>query len=126
MKMIDWMARNSVAANLLMIVLLVGGGFSLFSIKQEVFPEFDLDIISVTVPYRGATPSEIEESIVIPTESALEGIQGIKKVTSTATEGSGRLTLELSEGEDAAAVLDEVKSAVDNISTYPFSMLQLQ
>lgn len=119
MKTIEWMAKNPVAANLLMVILLIGGLSSLQSIQQEVFPEFDFDIISVAIPYKGATPSEIEESIVIPTEKAIEGIQGIKKVSSNAYEGAGRLTIDLDDGVDADSVLDDVKTAIDSISTYP-------
>ncbi len=118
-KLVESMAKNPVAANLLMLILIVGGLFSIRSTKQEVFPEFELDLISIVVPYKGATPAEIEESIVLPVEEAIEGTVGIKTITSTAYEGAGRIALELEEGEDNARILDDVKSAVDGISTFP-------
>ena len=77
--MIRWMAEHKVAANLLMIIILVAGVMGVSNIKQEVFPEFDLDFIIVAVPYSGATPDEIEESILLPIEDAVSGITGIKK-----------------------------------------------
>ncbi len=119
MKSIEWMAKNPIAANLLMIVLLFGGVFIGTGAKQEVFPEFELDIITVVVPYRGATPSEIEESIILPIEEEIEDVVGIKKKTSNGYEGAGRLTLELEAGEDNSRVLDDVKAAVDGITSFP-------
>jgi len=82
--MIRWMAEHKVAANLLMVIILVAGVMGVSNIKQEVFPEFDLDFIVVAVPYSGATPDEIEESILLPIEDAVSGITGIKKITGTA------------------------------------------
>ena len=119
MKLIEWMAKNPVAANLLMIVCLVGGFINVNSIKQEIFPEFELDIINITIPYGGATPEDIEESILIPVEEALQGIVEIKSVMSYANEGVGRFRIELEEGSDNPRVLEEVKTAVSNISSLP-------
>ena len=119
MKLIEWMAKNPVAANLLMIVCLVGGFINVNSIKQEIFPEFELDIINVTIPYAGATPEDIEESILIPVEEALQGIVEIKSVVAYANEGVGRFRIELEEGSDNPRVLEEVKTAVSNISSLP-------
>jgi hypothetical protein len=86
---IAWMARNSVAANLLLVVVLVGGGLAATRVKQEVFPEFDLDIINVTVPYPGASPTEVEQAVNLAVEEAMRGIDGVKRVSSVAREGSG-------------------------------------
>ena len=119
MKLIEWMAKNPVAANLLMIVCLVGGFINVNSIKQEIFPEFELDIINVRIPYAGATPEDIEESILIPVEEALQGIVEIKSVVAYANEGVGRFRIELEEGSDNPRVLEEVKTAVSNISSLP-------
>ena len=119
MKLVEWMAKNPVAANLLMFVCLIGGFINLNSIKQEVFPEFELDIINIAIPYGGATPADIEESILIPVEEALEGIVDIKNVRAYANEGSGRFRIELEEGSDNPRVLEEVKTAVSNISSFP-------
>ena len=76
---IKWMAHNHVAANLLMMILIVGGVVMGLSIKQEGFPEIDLELISVTVPYPGAGPEEVEDGILLKIEENLSGITGIKK-----------------------------------------------
>ena len=116
---IAWFAENGVAANLLMAVIIVGGLMTIPTIKQEVFPEFSTDLISVTVPYPGAAPQEVEEGVCVRIEEQLQGISGIKKVTSTASESQGSVLIELLEGEDVRGVLDEVKSRVDAIETFP-------
>ncbi len=117
--MIAFMARNGVAANLLLIFILVAGYSSYSRIVQEVFPENSLDTIAVSVSYPGATPEEIEESIVQRIEEAIEAIEGVKKITSTASEGSGTVNAELEVGTDVARALDDVKSEVDQINTFP-------
>ena len=81
------MASHPVAANLLMIALVVGGFYSAFNIKQEVFPSFSLDIIGISIPYPGASPEETEKGILMVTEDAVRGIEGVKRITSTAGEG---------------------------------------
>ena len=116
---IGWFARNSVAANLLMVFIVVSGAFSAFSVKQEVFPEFSLDMVTIEVPYLGAAPEEVEEAVNVRLEEAIQGIDGIKQITSTASEGSGSVTIELELGADARKVVDDVKSNVDAISTFP-------
>jgi multidrug efflux pump subunit AcrB len=116
---VKWMAGNHVAANLLMMVFLIGGLVVSFSIKQEVFPEIELDIIKVVVPYPGAGPEEVEEGIILKLEERLSSISEIKEVRSTASEGVGSVTLELIEGEDIDEVLQDVKVEVDRITTFP-------
>ncbi|WP_370177774.1 efflux RND transporter permease subunit [Alteriqipengyuania sp.] len=116
---IAFMARNGVAANLLLLAMLVAGYFSYTSIVQEVFPESSLDTISVSVTYPGATPEEIEESIILKVEEAVEAIDGVKEITSVASEGGGVTNVELELGTDIARALDEVKSEVDQIQTFP-------
>ncbi|MBU0520053.1 efflux RND transporter permease subunit [bacterium] len=116
---IAYMANNHVASNILMLVLVVGGLVMAGSIKQEVFPEFSLDMITVTVAYPGATPSEVEASIIEPLEFAVSGINNIKKVIGSANESVGVLTIEVIENEDADLVLQDVKSEVDRITTLP-------
>ena len=97
---IAWMAGNSVAANLVMLFLLVGGLFWGTHIKQEVFPEFTLDQVVVSVAYPGASPAEVEEGIVLPVEEAIGSVDGIKEITSQANEGSGTVTVEAVVGTD--------------------------
>lgn len=116
---IAFMARNGVAANLLLLLMVVAGYFSYTSIVQEVFPESSLDTVSVSVTYPGATPEEIEESIVQKVEEAVEAIEGVKEITATASEGRGSVNVELDLGTDIARALDEVKSEVDQIQTFP-------
>ena len=68
--MIAWFTRNGVAANLLMLLLVLGGAASYFTMKRELFPQFSLDTVVVRVPYPGAAPEEVEETIVIRIEEA--------------------------------------------------------
>ncbi|MCZ6746093.1 MAG: efflux RND transporter permease subunit [Acidobacteria bacterium] len=119
MKTIAWFARNGVAANLLMAIVIVGGLMTIRSVKVEVFPEFDLDLVTVTVPYLGAAPEEVEESVCVRIEEAVEGLDGIKKVTSVASEGVGVVTIQMNLGADARRVVDDIKAQVDAISTFP-------
>lgn len=117
--LIAWFARNSVAANLLMWILLIGGVFGAFSIQKQVFPNFEVNIISVRVPYLGAAPQEVEEGVLLKVEDAIKDLDGIKQITSTATEGMGSVTIEVEEDYDVQVVLDEVKSQVDAIPSFP-------
>ena len=116
---IAWFARNSVAANLLLLVIVAGGLVTLPAIKREVFPEIDLDIVSVAVVYPGATPEEVEEAICVRIEEALQGLDGVKKISSSAAEGAGAVSVELLPGTDAGEALDDVKVRVDAIDTFP-------
>jgi multidrug efflux pump subunit AcrB len=116
---ITWMAHNHVAANLLMMVFIVGGLVVGLSIKQEVFPEIALDRVQVVVAYPGAGPEEIEEGIILKIEENLSGITGIKEVRSVAAEGFGSVTAEVLPGEDIDLVLQDIKAEVDRIITFP-------
>jgi len=116
---IAWFATNHVAANLLMMLLVVGGILSLFTIKQELMPEISLDIVTVSVVYPGATPVEIEEGICIRIEEELQGLQGVKHIRSTASEGICQVTVELLAGEDVRRRLGEIQSRVDGIDSFP-------
>lgn len=116
---IAWMARNSIAANLLMIILLGGGVFMAFQVQKEVFPEFELDFIDVDVSYPGASPEEVEQGILQPVEAAVRGVQGIKEMTSEAREGWGRVSLELVAGADRMKAFQEVDQAVNRVRTFP-------
>lgn len=114
-----WMARNSVAANLLMFVVIVGGLLGAIRTKQEVFPEFNLDLVTVTVAYPGAAPAEVEQGIVLAIEERVRGIDGVKRVTSTAREGMGNVSVELLLDAKPDQVLADVKNEVDRIITFP-------
>jgi len=116
---IAWFAHNTVAANLLMVVILFAGGLSLTRVKQEVFPEFSLDLITVSVEYLGAAPEEVEDAVCVRIEEAVQGVDGIKRITSTADENFGTVAIELELGADTARALDDIKSRVDAIDTFP-------
>ena len=116
---IGWFARNGVASNLMLLVILASGAVVLTDLKREIFPEFSLDAITIEVRYRGAGPQEVEDSICLRLEEALQGIDGIRTMTSTATEGAGLVTLELLVGYDVRRVLEDVKASVGAIDTFP-------
>ena len=116
---IAWFARNPVAANLMMVFIIASGLIATGAITEEVFPEVDLDRISIQVPYLGAAPEEVEEGVVIRIEEAIQGVDGIKEIVSTASEGSASVMVELELGADASRVVDEVKNNVDSITTFP-------
>jgi len=102
------------------MVLLVGGGFfAATKVKQEFLPEAQLDTVSISVPYPGASPEEVEQGILLAVEEAVRGIDGVKKVVSTAREGSGSLSIEVIPGYDVSAVTDDVRNEVDRIRTIP-------
>ncbi|WP_150912142.1 efflux RND transporter permease subunit [Marinobacter halotolerans] len=116
---IAWMARNSVAANLMMVMLLAGGFWMATQVQKEVFPQFQLDMVRITVSYPGAAPSEVEQGILLPVEEAVQGIQSVQEMTSTAREGRGNIQLELIPGTDRMKALQDIEQAVDGVRTFP-------
>lgn len=116
---IAWMTHNRVTPNLMMVVFLLGGFFFASQIKQEVFPEFDLDIVTVRVPYPGSSPEEVEQGIILAVEEAVRGLEGIKEITAVASEGSGTVTAELIEGSDRQRIYQDIKQEIDRITTFP-------
>lgn len=119
---ISWFARNSVAANLLMIFILVGGLLTAMTINKKVFPAFEINVISINVAYPGAAPQEIEEGINIKIEEAIKEVEGIEQVVSIASEGSGMVQVTVEPSHDADKVLDEIKLLIDAIATFPQSI----
>jgi multidrug efflux pump subunit AcrB len=116
---IAWMAGHSVAANLLMAVLLIGGIIWASRITKEVFPDFDLDIVRITVPYPGASPEEVERGIILAVEQAVEGLEGVHEVTASANEGVGTVAVEIIEGENIQRLAQDIQSEVDRITSFP-------
>ena len=116
---ISWMAGHSVAANLLMVVFLVGGLIFSGHIKKEVFPDFELDTVTVSMAYPGASPEEVERGIVLAIEEAIQGLDDIKEVTAVAGEGSASVTIEVIEGKNVQRVAQDVQNAVDRITSFP-------
>ena len=117
--LIAYMARNSIAANLLMVILILGGLWVMNNIQKEVFPQFQLDYVDIRVVYPGASPAEVEKGILLSVEEAVRGIQGIKEITSTAREGSGRVSIELVAGTDRMKAFQDIDQAVNRIRTFP-------
>jgi multidrug efflux pump subunit AcrB len=113
------MAGNSVAANLFMVVLLVGGLILAMQIRQEVFPEFSEDQVTISVSYPGASPEEVEQGVTLAIEQAVQGLDGVKEVTSTSSEGSSNVVVEALEGANLHTFSQDVKSEVDRISSFP-------
>lgn len=106
---VAWMTDNPVAANLILLVCLVGGLIMASQIKQEVFPEFETDLVTVTVAYPGASPEEVEKGIVLAIEERVSGLDGVKKVTSSSIEGVGTVTVEALTGADLQRLAQDMK-----------------
>ncbi len=117
--LLAWFAQNSIAANLLMLLLVVGGLVSYQSINKKIFPDFESNIIQVSVEHRGASPAEVEESVVVKIEEAVDDVEGIKRMDSFAREGLGSVSIEVANGFELNDVMDEIKQRVDAISTFP-------
>ena len=114
-----WFAKHPVASNLLMLTLLVGGFFSLKTIKIELFREFSLDMVSVSVPYLGAAPEDVERAICVKIEEEVHSLEGVRRVTSNAVEGMGTVMIEADRGYDVGELRNDVESRVAAISTFP-------
>jgi len=114
-----WFASNHVAANLLMLLIVTAGLLSILGAKMEVFPEFSLDMINIFVPYLGASPDDVEDGVCVRVEEAIAGVDGVKRMTSTASEGGGSTLVEVEEYADTPRVLDDIKAEVDTIITFP-------
>jgi len=117
--LVSWFAENHVAANLLMLFLLIGGTATALTNKIEVFPETDLDVIRISVSYPGASPAEVEEGIVRQIEEKIAGLAGIERIDSVAQEGFASITIEVVSDWDLKKLLEEVKAEVDRINTLP-------
>ncbi|MBU3004933.1 efflux RND transporter permease subunit [Paraglaciecola arctica] len=119
---IAYFANNSVAANLMMMFIIIMGIYSYFTVQRQMFPNIEINYISVSAVYRGASPQEIEQSILIKMEEALKDITEIKESTSRAVRGSGSITLEIDPKKKLTDVLDKVKARIDSIATFPADM----
>lgn len=124
--LIAWFTRNSIAANLLMVFILVGGFLTINTINKQMFPQVKINWISYAAPYPGAAPQEVEEGITIKVEEALESIQGLKRVITYSNRGYSNGWFEVDTDYDPQLVLEEVKSAIDSISTFPDGMERIK
>jgi multidrug efflux pump subunit AcrB len=100
-------------------VLLIGGLIMGQNIRKDVFPDFELDLVTISLTYPGASPEEVERGTILAVEEAIQGLEGIKEITATAREGSGTVTVEIIEGENVSQVSQEIKNAVDRITSFP-------
>lgn len=116
---IAWFAENHVAANLLMLLIIVAGLYSIATITKKAMPDIDLPVIQVRVAYPGASPADVESGIVVQVEKAVDDVDGITRVSSVASEGSATVNIEVDESWDINEVLNEVKVRVDSILTFP-------
>ena len=116
---ISWMAGHSVAANLLMLVFLIGGLLFMGQIKQEVFPEFEPDTVSISVAFPGASPEEVENGLLLAIEDALSGVDGINEIRATAKESLGTVIVEALSGADIQKLTQDIQKEVDRITTFP-------
>ena len=117
--LIGWFTSNPVAANLIMILVFFAGALSLSNISKEMFPRTEIRMINVSAPYPGAAPVEVEKGVILPMESALEGLQGIKKITSSANRDFATIRLEIEPNEDINEVMTQVENRIDGITNLP-------
>jgi multidrug efflux pump subunit AcrB len=120
--LIFYWARNRVAANFLMVALIVGGLYTWIRLKKEIFPEISSNFINVQTPYPNATPEEVEKGVCVPIEEAIQDLDGIERLTSISFEGVGFVNIEVAAGKDVRKVLNDVKSRVDAIQNFAESV----
>lgn len=116
---VAWMARNPVAANLLMLMIVISGLMSINSIRKETFPSVPSEMLTITVPYPGSSPEEIEEGVIIKIEEAIQDLDGIDDIDAVAGDGMALITVEIEAGGDISDMLNKVKARVDGIAAFP-------
>lgn len=117
--LLTWFAKNHVAANLLMVAVVVTGLIVSLNIRQEIYPTFTLDVVEISMEYRGASPEEVEQSIILPIESELRSMELVREITATANEGNARILAELIPGSDRNRGLQEITAAIQRINLFP-------
>lgn len=116
---IGWFVRNPVAANLMMLVMIVGGIVTLSGIRQEEFPAIEPEAVTITVEYRGASPEEVEQSVCLRIEEAIEGTPDLDRIKTIAAEGACNVIAEIVVGSDVTAAATEIENRIDAIDTFP-------
>lgn len=116
---IAWMVRNRVAANTLAIILLLGGLLMIGTIRQEVFPEIEPQVVSISVAYPGASPEEVEQGVVLAIEEKLRGIDAVERVNASAREGHAQIIADLFLRADRDRAFNDIRAAVERITTFP-------
>ncbi|OFA30898.1 acriflavin resistance protein [Glaciecola punicea] len=119
---IGYFARNPVAANLMMLMIILLGTFSYFTIQKQMFPSIEINYINAFISYPGASPKEIEESITIKIEEATKDLTEIKKSVGRSFRGGGRVTMEINPDENLTDVLNKIQARIDSIATFPAAM----
>ncbi|MFP3341592.1 efflux RND transporter permease subunit [Halomonas sp. SIMBA_159] len=114
-----WMVDHGVAPNLMMALFIIGGLMASLAIKKEVFPEFETEIVQVTISYPGATPEDVEQSLLLPVEAAIADVEGIDELTASASEGSGVVSATLIDGVDVMRAYQDIQQSVNAITTLP-------
>ncbi|AIA74192.1 acriflavin resistance protein [Halomonas campaniensis] len=118
---IGFFVRHKVAANLIMLVMLLGGALGIARMNIQFFPTFALDVVNVRVMWSGASAEDIEQGITNPLEQRLRSLDGLKRMTSTSAQGIANITLELEEGSDPVLALDDIRQQVDSFTNLPAS-----
>lgn len=116
---IAWFAGNSVVANILMVVILFWGAYEAVTLRKEAFPSFDARSVTVTVPFNGGVPEDVERGVSIKIEEALQGVDGIDHIRSTSSNTGATVTIEALEDYPLTKLFDDIKVQVDAISTFP-------
>ena len=120
--LIGWFSKNPVAANLLMLLIIAAGFISVSNISKEMFPVGELDQIQVIAVYPGEAPVEVEKAVILPMESAVQGLKGIKKINSTASRDLAVVNLEIESNEDLQEMVSLVENRIDSVVNFPEDM----
>ena len=116
---IEWMVKNAVSANLIMLACIFGGYLFIQNIKQEVFPQFQIDAVKISVAYPGASPEEIETGIILAIEDAISGVDGIDEIRSSAQENMASVFVDAMNGVDTQILAQDLQQQIDRITTFP-------
>ena len=117
-KIIKWFSGNHVAGNFVMLAVLLIGFVTWFQLRKEVFPETAFDAVIINVPYPNATPEEVANGVIIPIEEAISDVDGVKRVTSTASRNAAGITVEVETGYNTRDVMSDVQAKVDAIDNF--------
>lgn len=118
--MIRWFARNDIASNFLIVAILLWGGYSAMErVPLEVQPALKFNEVNIDVPYRGGSPDDVEKAVIIPIESALEGLPGVESIIADARSGNGRVRVMAQEGGDPKELMEQIKTRISRITTFP-------
>ena len=116
---VEWFATNSVAANILMLALILGGILGFMDVKQQYLPTYEADQVTVSVSYTGASPEEVEKGVILPIEQELNGMPGIDQLTANAAENKGEVFAKLENGVDRQQLLQDIRNAIARITSFP-------